>query len=128
MANLDKKMLICFMSVTSLLFSSCYFEQNNYHYPEYVYFPKEGGKMIIHGDKYYGHLYIEEDGDAVASTWGLEDGGTVSYQWLTIIDVPDAKYFKIIVAPSDNKKKRKLKIIALFDPEYAEINVIQAGN
>lgn len=128
MVNLDKKLLFCLMSVALLLlFSSC-IEKHNYHYPENVYFPKEGGKMIVHGDEYYVNLYIEEDGVAVANTWGLEDGAAVSYKWLTVIDVPNAKYFKIIVDPSDINKKRKLKIVANFGPDYGEINVIQAGN
>ncbi len=127
MVILDKKLLLIYISAASLLFSSC-IEKNNYNYPEYVYFPKEGGKMIVRGDEYYVNLYIEEDGEAVANTWGLEDGAAVSYKWLTVIDVPNAKYFKIIVDPSDIKKKRKLKIVANFGPDYGEINVIQAGN
>lgn len=116
------------MSVASLLFFSSCFEKNNYHYPEYVYFPKEGGKMIIQGDNYYTKLYIKDkDGsETIDYTWG--DHTVLNYEWLTVMAMPDAKHIKIIVAPSDSKKKRKLRIEADFGPEYAEINVIQAGN
>lgn len=126
MANLNKRLLLCFISMVSLLFFSSCFEKNNYHYPEYVYFPKEGGKMRVHGDKCFYGLSIEDGCESVA--YMREDSTVMSYKWLTVIAEPQEENIKIIVAPSDLKKKRKLRILGYYGREYAEINVIQEGN
>lgn len=110
------------------LFSSCEFEQDQKGYPKHVHFPAEGGKKIVSGKAFIYHMEVEKGSDSVCFG-GVDENDSInmSYQWLTVKNKFNNPSLEIIASPSDQKKRRKLRIIADFGTEYAEINVSQDG-
>ena len=110
------------------LLSSCEFEHKQNGYPKHVHFPAEGGKIIVSGYEFVYGTFIEKNGDCVAyGNLDENDSINTSYEWLTVKNKFHSPSLEIIASPSDSKKQRKLKIIANFGTEYAEINVSQNG-
>lgn len=110
------------------LLSSCEFEHVQNGYPKHVRFPAEGGKIIVSGKEFIYGIHIEKGSDFVSDYESFEnDTLTVSYNWLTVKNKHPSTSLDIIASPSDQKKRRKLRIIASFGSEYAEINVSQDG-
>ena len=125
------KTRILFLSVVSLLtfmVSGCISEDNK-GYPERLYIPVEGERLIIHGKEFFRGVTIR---DSKSDEYGLgheEDGHiTATYKWLTVESSFDDNSVVIAASTNDTNKKRKLTIEGDFGNAYATIIVYQAAN
>ena len=104
------KTRILFLFVVSLLtfmVSGCISEDNK-GYPERLYIPVEGERLIIHGKEFFRSVTIR-DTKSDEYTLGYEEDGhiTATYKWLTVESSFDDDSVVITASPNDTNKKKK---------------------
>ena len=120
-----------FMCCISFLCPSCEFSEVDLGYPHKIYFPKEGGELIITGEKTYGHAQIQDyKGNHGSIEYGEDSIRYIVYDWLKIQEIkePEAHYgynIRICAAPNPTNRKRKLYIELYRGPEYQVVKVTQ---
>ena len=116
--------LLCCLS---FLCTSC-FSEVDLGFPHKVSFPKEGGEMIITGEKINFDATIRDyHGNSGHTEFGEDGIRYETFDWLKIefVDTTFNEQLKLYVAPNTTNQKRKLYIDLWDDPHYQVVKVIQ---
>ena len=122
-----KKELIHFLlcSFTLLFCLSCSKStEENLGYPKVIRFTSEGGVQVFTNDKgEYGRVEIIGKIDYIDASDGVYRTG---HDWLDIeTDNPEVKGVKLIAAPNNTGKSRKISIKMIHADEYQVVTVKQ---
>lgn len=128
MANKTIKYCTLFLlCCLSFLCTSC-FSEVDLGFPHKVSFPKEGGEMIITGEKLYFDATIRDyHGNSGHTEFGEDGIRYETFDWLKIefVDTTFNEQLKLYVAPNTTNHRRKLYIDLWDDPYYQVVKVIQ---
>ena len=117
-----------FMCCISFLCPSCEFSEVDLGYPHKIHFPKEGGELIITGEKIYLDATIRDyHGNSGNIEFGNDGIRYETLDWLKIefVDTTFNEQLKLYAAPNTNNHRRKLYIDLWDDPHYQVVKVIQ---
>lgn len=136
-----RNITIVLLTLLSLLFTSCEFEEDQMGLPRSVTFPKEGGEKTLKADYTFNSIFIEEGPDTKEFSVVVDGTDIVSYKWLTAKspqiknESPDTinngiywfptDKLTISVEPSHESKSRSLTICVYSGTKYARIKVKQ---
>ena len=117
-----------FISIATLVlsvfaFNSC--EEDRWGYDNRVVFSALGGEEDVDGDEPIHNLSIGDyDGKEISAT---ETGNllTVTYDWLTVTAIKGSNEIRIIAAPNETGKQRKLYVYGSINSRFTDITVIQ---
>lgn len=106
--NKGKRIVLLFLIVMSAFSCSRY---ENGGFPSKVFFPADGGEMVIFGNDYPHFVEIRtydgKSGDDVVFT---DDSIFASNDWLELRAKEHSNVFELKAAPNSSQKKRKLYI------------------
>ena len=118
------KLILAGMALlTGLAFTSCLGINNN-GFPKRVLLPREGGEVVVEGNK---HSWAPTFSDNEDSTWCSGDTVYQSYRWI-IVGTPienEGKWMLFKAASNTTNKKRSLMVFPEFGNEFGETKVIQ---
>lgn len=117
-------LLLCCIS---LLCTSCISEVD-LGFPHKVSFPKEGGEMIITGEKSFAHSTIRDYNGNTGHFEAGEEGNRYDiFEWLKV-EYEDTNFneqLKLYVAPNTSNHRRRLYIEISDGRYFQEVKVIQ---
>ena len=118
------KLILSIVTIlVGLTFTSC-FTINNNGFPKRVLLPREGGEVVVEGNR---QSWPPTFSDKKDSTWYSGDTIFQSYRWI-IVGTPrydEGKWMSFKAGPNTTNKKRSLMVFPEFGNEFGETKVIQ---
>ena len=122
-----KKLTLVFVLLMSMVFTSC-FHEDNFGYPKTIVLSNEGGEMTVTGDESFDHAEIvnhKTGADSEIIQYD-ENGEVIVLDWLKVeYTRTNSLEFKLYAEPNSTGKSRELCVELDSGKYYHEVKVKQ---